>query len=82
MPAAHTLLGTIEEKVNATQAAAYYQQAAELGEPVAMYNLALLYRDGRGVTRNAYQSDQWLQQAAQRQYAPARQLLESKPKGK
>jgi hypothetical protein len=80
VPTAYTLLGTIEDKANPSQAATYYQQAAEQGEPVAMYYLALLYRDGRGVTKNDYQSNQWLLQSAQRQYAPARQLLNAKGK--
>lgn len=77
---AYTLLGTIEEKANPTQAITYYQQAAELGEPIAMYNLALMYRDGRGVTKNDYQFNNWLQQSAQRQYQPAKQLLTAKGK--
>lgn len=82
VPTAYTLLGTIDDKINAAQAAAYYQQAADLGEPVAMYNLALLYRDGRGVQKNNYQFNTWLNLSAQRQYAPAKQLQEMKAKEK
>lgn len=77
---AYTLLGTAEDKTNPTQAAAYYQQAADLGEPVAMYYLALLYRDGRGVTQNSYQSNNWLLRSAQLNYQPAKQLLNAKGK--
>lgn len=77
---AYTLLGTAEEKANPKQAATYYQQAAELGEPVAMYHLALLYRDGRGTTKNESQFNQWLLRSAQLNYAPARQLLNAKAK--
>ncbi|HYE55654.1 MAG TPA: SEL1-like repeat protein, partial [Chitinophagaceae bacterium] len=80
IPTAYTLLGTVEDKTNASQAATYYQQAAELGEPVAMYNLALLYRDGRGVTKNEYQYSSWLQRSAALNYAPAKQLLMAKGK--
>ncbi|MBO9562853.1 MAG: SEL1-like repeat protein [Niastella sp.] len=74
IPAAYTLLGTLEDKTNPVQAAAWYQQAADLGEPIAMYNLALLYRDGRGVAKNNYQFTTWLNLSAQRQYLPAKQL--------
>jgi hypothetical protein len=77
---AYTLLGTAEDKANPTQAATYYQQAADLGEPVAMYYLALLYRDGRGVTKNDYQYNNWLLRSAQLQYQPAKQLLNAKGK--
>lgn len=79
---AYTLLGTIEEKANPSQAANYYQQAADMGEPVAMYNLALMYRDGRGVTKNEYTFNTWLNNSAQRQYQPARQLQAAGAKGK
>ncbi|HYC28009.1 MAG TPA: SEL1-like repeat protein [Chitinophagaceae bacterium] len=80
VPVAYTLLGTAEDKNNPAQAATYYQQAADLGEPVAMYYLALLYRDGRGVTKNDYQSNTWLQRSAQLNYQPAKQLLTQKSK--
>ncbi len=79
---AYTLLGTLEDKTNAAQAAVYYQQAADLGEPLAMYNLALLYRDGRGVTRNDYTYTNWLTLSAQHQYEPAKKLLAEKRKEK
>ncbi|HYE53365.1 MAG TPA: SEL1-like repeat protein, partial [Chitinophagaceae bacterium] len=80
VPTAYTLLGTLDEKGNPTQAAAHYQRAAESGEPIAMYNLALMYRDGRGVTKNDQQFNNWLLLSAERQYQPARQLLASRPK--
>jgi hypothetical protein len=79
---AYTLLGTVEEKANPAQAAIYYQHAADMGEPVAMYNLALLYRDGRGVTKNEYTFNTWLNNSAQRQYQPAKQLQAANAKGK
>lgn len=79
---AYTLLGTLEDKTNAAQAAIYYQQAADLGEPVAMYNLALLYRDGRGVTKNDNNYTNWLTLSARHQYEPAKQLLAAKRKEK
>ena len=80
VPAAYTLLGTIAEKTDPAQAVAHYQAAAGLGEPIAMYQLALLYRDGKGVTKNTYESNNWLVQSAQRNYQPAKQLLNAKGK--
>jgi hypothetical protein len=77
VPGAYTLLGTLEEKANPVQAAAYYEKAAASGEPIAMYNLSLLYRDGRGVAKNDYQFTSWLNLSAQRQYAPAKQLQQA-----
>lgn len=82
VPTAYTLLGTVEEKTNAKQAVTYYQQAADLGEPVAMYNLALMYRDGRGVDKSDYYYGTWLSRSAQKNYQPARQLMSSKTQGK
>lgn len=77
VPVAYTLLGTMEEKANAAQAVTYYQQAADLGEPVAMYNLALMYRDGRGVAKSDYYFNTWLNYSAQRNYQPAKQLQQT-----
>jgi hypothetical protein len=82
VPTAYTLLGTAEEKTNAKQAATLYQQAADLGEPVAMYNLALMYRDGRGVDKNDYNYSTWLARSAQKNYQPAKQLMNAKAAGK
>lgn len=82
VPVAYTMLGTLEEKANPSQALVYYQQAADLGEPVAMYNLSLLYRDGRGVTKNDYQFSTWLNLSAQRNYQPAKQLQQLGAKAK
>lgn len=78
VPSAYTLLGTLEERTNPTQAAGYYQQAADLGEPVAMYNLALMHRDGRGVAKSDYNYNTWVRLSAERGYAPARQLMNVK----
>jgi len=80
IPTAYTLLGNADDKGNPTQAATYYQQAVDLGEPVAMYHLALLYRDGRGVTKNNGLSTDLLIRSSQLNYAPAKQLLNAKGK--
>lgn len=75
VPTAYTLLGTAEDKTNPAQAANYYQQAVDLNEPVAMYYLALLYRDGRGVAKSNVESNDLLVRSSKLNYAPAKQLL-------
>lgn len=82
IPVAFTVLGTMYEKTDPAQAATAYQQAADRGDAIAMYNLALLYRDGRGVTKNDYQFRTWLGLSAQRNYKPATTLQTSLMKGK
>ncbi|MGY9106447.1 MAG: tetratricopeptide repeat protein, partial [Alphaproteobacteria bacterium] len=39
---------------------------AEQGDPKAQYNLGLLYRDGRGVARDADQAIRWFESAAEK----------------
>jgi hypothetical protein len=56
-------------------AAYWYHQASDRGEPQAMYELAVLYRNGLGVSVDASQSFQLLQKAAEANYAPAMALL-------
>jgi TPR repeat protein len=52
-------------------AAYWYHQASERGEARAMYELAILYRNGLGVSTDASQSFQLLQKAAEANYVPA-----------
>ncbi|MBO9658204.1 MAG: SEL1-like repeat protein, partial [Chitinophagaceae bacterium] len=77
VPAAYTLLGSLNDKTNPEEAAKLYKKGAELLEPTAMYNLALLYRDGRGVMKNEHEFNSWLSMAAKRQYQPAKDLQAS-----
>ncbi|MCG2614860.1 sel1 repeat family protein [Terrimonas sp. NA20] len=74
VPTAYTLLGTLSEKTDPAEAAKQFQKAADLLEPIAMYNLALLYRDGRGVSKNEGEFNSWLNMSANRQYQPAKDL--------
>jgi TPR repeat protein len=48
-----------------TQAALWYQKAADQGNSVAQVHLADLYRDGRGVTRDPAQAVIWYRKAAE-----------------
>lgn len=77
VPSAYTLLGTLTEKTDPAEAAKLFQKAADLLEPIAMYNLALLYRDGKGVAKNDGQFNSWLDLSAKRQYQPAKDLQAS-----
>jgi TPR repeat protein len=56
-------------------AAYWYHQASDHGEAQAVYELAILYRDGLGVPSNASQSFELLRKAAEANYAPAMSLL-------
>lgn len=51
-------------KKDYTKALELYAEAAKLGAPVAMYNLAKLYDGGRGVTRSLKLSASWYRAAA------------------
>lgn len=77
VPAAYTLLGSLNEKTNPEEAAKLFKKGAELLEPIAMYNLALLYRDGRGVAKSEPEFNSWLNMAARWQYQPAKDLQAS-----
>ncbi|MBO0905589.1 SEL1-like repeat protein [Jiella sonneratiae] len=45
-------------------AARLYREAADAGQPVAQYELALAYYDGRGVTADPTQAVEWLQKSS------------------
>lgn len=74
VPAANTALGVLEDKINPIMASGYYLKAADMGEPTAMYNLSLLYREGRGVSKSDADFKLWLSRATERQYPAAVQL--------
>lgn len=46
-----------------------YRQAAKQGSPEAMYKLYMVYRDGRGVSNNEEEAEQWLTKSAEAGYA-------------
>jgi uncharacterized protein len=59
---AHLLRGTGQGSAQATRLTL---AAAEAGHAEAAYNLAMDYRQGRGVPRNASESARWMQRAAE-----------------
>ncbi len=50
--------------INDPIAASWYRKAAEAGNPDGMYNLGLMYVDGRGVKRDQQQAIAWYRKAA------------------
>jgi TPR repeat protein len=60
---------------NPARAAVCWQQAANQGDPEALYNLALAYSKGKGVAQDAAQAFSLLLQAAQCGLAPAQARL-------
>ena len=53
-----------------------YRELAELGQPVAQYNLAIMYAKGQGVRQSELNAYAWASLAAEGDYGPARALAE------
>ena len=47
------------------EAARWYRKAADLGDPIAQYNLGVMYRSGQGVPQNSSEAARWYQKAAE-----------------
>ena len=56
-------------------AAKEWQPLAEQGDPVAQYNLALLYLDGHGVPESLAEAVNWFRRAAEQDYTLAQHNL-------
>ena len=61
---------------NYNEAMKWYHQAAEKGEAVAMNNIAIMYANGEGVTKDLVTAKSQLQKSADAGYEPARQSLQ------
>jgi len=61
-------LGVRKDEV---QAAAWYKKAAELGDPLSQYNLAVMFENGRGVARDYTAAMDWYSRAADNGHAGA-----------
>ncbi|CAN5587457.1 hypothetical protein BH23BAC1_BH23BAC1_25480 [soil metagenome] len=71
-------LGVIYENENIKNyklAVHWYQTAANHNYPFAMYNLALMYLYGNGITRDEPEAINLLNKAAEKKYPPAEALL-------
>src|SRR5437016_2124126 len=53
-----------------------YRELAELGQPVAQYNLAVMYAKGQGVRQSELNAYAWATLAVEGEYGPARALAE------
>ena len=53
-----------------------YRELAELGQPVAQYNLAIMYANGQGTRQSDINAYAWASLAADSGYAGARSLME------
>uniref|UniRef100_A0A914QCM0 Uncharacterized protein n=1 Tax=Panagrolaimus davidi TaxID=227884 RepID=A0A914QCM0_9BILA len=60
----HQYRSGIEVQQDYKKAAQFYEKAANLGSPIGMYHLGLLYQDGNGVKRDFEESMKWLLKAA------------------
>jgi TPR repeat protein len=54
------------------EAIKWLRKAADKGSPVAQYNLADLYQQGKGVKRDFEEACFWLALSEQQEFAPAR----------
>jgi len=62
------------------QAAKLYQQAAESGQPEAMFRLGAMYNQGKGVGRNSDEARKWWSLAAEKGHPAARAQLQAEQK--
>ncbi|NRR31146.1 sel1 repeat family protein [Oxalobacteraceae bacterium] len=67
--------GSPSTPANWPKALALFSSAAESGNPAAAYYLGLMYRNGMGVSRDAYCAAYWFEFAARRQVPAAMFLL-------
>jgi uncharacterized protein len=63
------------QKGDYVAAAKEWQPLADQGDPVAQYNLGLLFLDGHGVPQSPAQAVDWFRRAAEQGYAPAQHNL-------
>ncbi len=72
------VLSAIKEvkKIAPEKAVQYYRKCAEAGSERAMYRLSECYLEGTGVEKDEEQAKQWLRKAADKNYNPAKELLQ------
>jgi len=56
-------------------AANEWRTLADNGDPIAQFNLGLLYLDGKGVPQNPSEAVNWFRRAAEQDYVPAQHNL-------
>jgi uncharacterized protein len=63
------------QKGDFVEAAKEWRPLAEAGDPVAQYNLGLLYLDGHGVPQSTVEASNWFRRAAEQDYTQAQHNL-------
>jgi TPR repeat protein len=63
------------QKGDYTTAAKEWRPLAEEGDPMAQFNLGLMYLDGHGVPQSAAEAVNWFRRAAEQDYAQAQHNL-------
>lgn len=63
------------QKGDYTGAAKEWRPLAEGGDPIAQFNLGLLYLDGHGVPQNPAEAANWFRRAAEQDYTQAQHNL-------
>jgi TPR repeat protein len=58
-----------------TVAVYIYRQAADFNDPVALYSLGNMYRNGEGVPKNLTEAKRFLRRAAELGHAEAAKML-------
>jgi len=64
-----------QERGDYTSAATAWKQLANSGDPVAQYNLAMLYQNGQGVKADVATAQHWLTQSARQGFTEAYKQL-------
>jgi hypothetical protein len=63
------------QKGDYATAAKEWRPLAEGGDPIAQFNLGLLYLDGHGVPQSPAEAASWFRRAAEQDYVPAQHNL-------
>lgn len=66
-----TLVAQLPPPIDQTEAVRWLREAAEQGHAGARFDLAIAYRNGDGVTKDAREAEYWLKESAARGHAPA-----------
>lgn len=69
--------GVNGKQINYVKAVEWFRKAAEQGNDVAQYNLAMCYERGEGVVKDLAEAVKWYRKAAEQGYAGAKAMLKA-----
>lgn len=72
---ADLILKTAWDNENREEAYGWFKKASEYGHSVAMYEIALMYRDGKGLPQDDSEFIHWLKKAAEHNHSHAQLML-------